>query len=35
MCSETCAMQSNPGWGFNKKYQFMDKLILEVSQSYK
>ncbi|EOA40131.1 hypothetical protein CARUB_v10008838mg [Capsella rubella] len=28
-------LKSNPGWGFDKKYQFMDKLVLEVSQSYK
>ncbi|KAL1203791.1 hypothetical protein V5N11_027665 [Cardamine amara subsp. amara] len=28
-------LKSNPGWGFDKKYQFMDKLVMEVSQSYK
>lgn len=28
-------MQSNPGWGFDKKCQFMDKLVWEVSQHYK
>ncbi|KAJ9559101.1 hypothetical protein OSB04_013715 [Centaurea solstitialis] len=27
--------QSNPGWGFDRKCQFMDKLAWEVSQSYK
>ncbi|KAK3040989.1 hypothetical protein RJ639_029099 [Escallonia herrerae] len=26
---------SNPGWGFDKKCQFMDKLVWEVSQHYK
>ncbi|KAL6977503.1 hypothetical protein U1Q18_026302, partial [Sarracenia purpurea var. burkii] len=25
---------SNPGWGFDKKCQFMDKLVWEVSQHY-
>ncbi|CAL9192485.1 unnamed protein product [Musa hybrid cultivar] len=29
------SLQSNPGWGFDKKYQFMDKLVWEVSQYYK
>ncbi|KAL1566878.1 translation initiation factor IF-2-like [Salvia divinorum] len=29
------SLQSNPGWGFDKKWQFMDKLIMEVSQQYK
>ncbi|KAI3820513.1 hypothetical protein L1987_08061 [Smallanthus sonchifolius] len=29
------SLQSNPGWGFNRKCQFMDKLVWEVSQSYK
>ncbi|CAH8314112.1 unnamed protein product [Eruca vesicaria subsp. sativa] len=29
------SLKSNPGWGYDKKYQFMDKLVLEVSQSYK
>ncbi|KAK4760817.1 hypothetical protein SAY87_005710 [Trapa incisa] len=29
------SLQSNPGWGFDKKCQFMDKLVLEVSQQYK
>ncbi|VVB00318.1 unnamed protein product [Arabis nemorensis] len=29
------SLKSNPGWGFDKKYKFMDKLVLEVSQSYK
>ncbi|XP_042039878.1 translation initiation factor IF-2-like [Salvia splendens] len=29
------SLQSNPGWGFDKKCQFMDKLIMEVSQQYK
>uniref|UniRef100_A0A1J3FIE4 Hydroxyproline-rich glycoprotein family protein n=1 Tax=Noccaea caerulescens TaxID=107243 RepID=A0A1J3FIE4_NOCCA len=29
------SLKSNPGWGFDKKYQFMDKLVLEASQSYK
>lgn len=34
--SESSAMQSNPGLGYDKKYQFMGKLVLEVSsQSYK
>ncbi|KAJ0250480.1 Uncharacterized protein HA466_0138050 [Hirschfeldia incana] len=28
------SLKSNPGWGYDKKYQFMDKLVLEVSQSY-
>ncbi|KAK9131619.1 hypothetical protein Scep_011147 [Stephania cephalantha] len=26
---------SNPGWGFDKKCQFMDKLVWEVSKQYK
>ncbi|XP_057971548.1 uncharacterized protein LOC131160178 [Malania oleifera] len=29
------SLQSNPGWGFDKKCQFMDKLVREVSQHYK
>ncbi|XP_074571104.1 uncharacterized protein LOC141827691 [Curcuma longa] len=29
------SLQSNPGWGFDKKCQFMDKLVWEVSQHYK
>ncbi|XP_076959678.1 uncharacterized protein LOC143635824 isoform X2 [Bidens hawaiensis] len=29
------SLQSNPGWGFNRKCQFMDKLVWEVQQSYK
>lgn len=29
------SLQSNPGWGFDKKCQFMDKLVQEVSQHYK
>ncbi|KAI3466291.1 hypothetical protein Pfo_022954 [Paulownia fortunei] len=29
------SLQSNPGWGFDKKCQFMDKLVMEVSQQYK
>ncbi|KAK9080671.1 hypothetical protein SSX86_000429 [Deinandra increscens subsp. villosa] len=29
------SLQSNPGWGFNRKCQFMDKMVWEVSQSYK
>ncbi|GAB4837661.1 hypothetical protein Ancab_002511 [Ancistrocladus abbreviatus] len=29
------SLQSNPGWGFNRKCQFMDKLVAEVSQFYK
>ncbi|KAL8215724.1 hypothetical protein R6Q57_022561 [Mikania cordata] len=29
------SLQSNPGWEFSKKCQFMDKLVWEVSQSYK
>ncbi|XVE79925.1 hypothetical protein DITRI_Ditri14bG0096300 [Diplodiscus trichospermus] len=29
------SLQSNPGWGFDKKCQFMDKLAWEVSQQYK
>ncbi|GLU05060.1 hypothetical protein SLE2022_221820 [Rubroshorea leprosula] len=28
------SLQSNPGWGFDKKSQFMDKLAREVSQQY-
>ncbi|CAN1841466.1 hypothetical protein LINPERHAP1_LOCUS36491 [Linum perenne] len=28
-------LQSNPGWGFDKKCQFMDKLVMEVSQNYR
>ncbi|GAA0167726.1 hypothetical protein LIER_22595 [Lithospermum erythrorhizon] len=29
------SLQSNPGWGFDKKCQFMDKLVREASQQYK
>ncbi|CAH9086985.1 unnamed protein product [Cuscuta epithymum] len=29
------SLQSNPGWGFHKKCQFMDKLAYRVSQQYK
>lgn len=29
------SLQSNPGWGFDKKCQFMDKVVMEVSQHYK
>ncbi|KAJ6876204.1 translation initiation factor IF-2 [Populus alba x Populus x berolinensis] len=29
------SLQSNPGWGFDKKCMFMDKLAKEVSQHYK
>lgn len=29
------SLQSNPGWGWDKKCQFMDKLAWEVSQQYK
>ncbi|KFK35706.1 hypothetical protein AALP_AA4G026200 [Arabis alpina] len=29
------SLKSNPGWGFDKKYKFMDKVVMEVSQSYK
>ncbi|KAK3435240.1 hypothetical protein EUGRSUZ_D02598 [Eucalyptus grandis] len=29
------SLQSNPGWGFDKKCQFMDKLVWEASQQYK
>ncbi|XP_059649539.1 replication factor C subunit 1 [Cornus florida] len=29
------SLKSNPGWGFDKKCQFMDKLVWEVSQHYK
>ncbi|XP_071905564.1 uncharacterized protein [Coffea arabica] len=29
------SLQSNPGWGFDKKCQFMDKLVSEISQHYK
>lgn len=29
------SLQSNPGWGFHRKCQFMDKLAHEVSKSYK
>lgn len=28
------SLQSNPGWGWDKKCQFMDKLVREVSQHY-
>ncbi|EPS65553.1 hypothetical protein M569_09226 [Genlisea aurea] len=29
------SLKSNPGWGFKKKCQFMDKVVMEVSQQYK
>ncbi|KAF5733376.1 Hydroxyproline-rich glycoprotein family protein putative isoform 1 [Tripterygium wilfordii] len=29
------SLQSNPGWGFDKKCQFMDKMAWEFSQHYK
>ncbi|KAH7536662.1 hypothetical protein FEM48_Zijuj03G0008300 [Ziziphus jujuba var. spinosa] len=29
------SLQSNPGWGFDKKCQYMDKLVWKVSQLYK
>lgn len=29
------SLQSNPGWGFDKKCQFMDKLVWEVTNEYK
>ncbi|KAG0497588.1 hypothetical protein HPP92_002279 [Vanilla planifolia] len=29
------SLKNNPGWGFDKKCQFMDKLVWEVSQHYK
>ncbi|XP_051135855.1 uncharacterized protein LOC127254671 [Andrographis paniculata] len=29
------SLQSNPGWGFNKKRQFMKMLVNEVSEQYK
>ncbi|XP_058219168.1 uncharacterized protein LOC131329811 isoform X1 [Rhododendron vialii] len=29
------SLQSNPGWGFDKKCEFMDRLVGEVSQQYK
>ncbi|KAL3503771.1 hypothetical protein ACH5RR_038220 [Cinchona calisaya] len=29
------SLQSNPGWGFDKKCQLMDKLVAEISQHYK
>lgn len=29
------SLQSNPGWGFDKKCQFMDKLARQFSQQYK
>ncbi|KAL9320093.1 hypothetical protein ACSQ67_011932 [Phaseolus vulgaris] len=29
------SLQSNPGWGFDRKCHFMDKLVGEVSQHYK
>ncbi|XP_016446603.2 uncharacterized protein LOC107771687 [Nicotiana tabacum] len=29
------SLQSNSGWGFDKKCQFMDKVVWEVSQHYK
>ncbi|KAG9445317.1 hypothetical protein H6P81_016657 [Aristolochia fimbriata] len=28
------SLQSNPGWGWEKKYKFMDKLVREVRQQY-
>lgn len=28
------SLQSNPGWGWDKKCQFMDKLVFSVSQHY-
>ncbi|KAL5157980.1 hypothetical protein HKD37_15G042555 [Glycine soja] len=28
------SLQSNPGWGFDKKCHFLDKLVWEVSQHY-
>ncbi|XP_065852406.1 uncharacterized protein [Euphorbia lathyris] len=28
------SLQSNPGWGFDRKCQFMDKLVREVNQCY-
>ncbi|XP_021818247.1 serine/threonine-protein kinase LMTK3 [Prunus avium] len=28
------SLQSNPGWGFDRKCQFMDKLVAKVSQHY-
>lgn len=34
MFSQNFSMQSNPGWGFDKKCQFMDKLVREVNQCY-
>uniref|UniRef100_A0A7N2LLX0 Uncharacterized protein n=1 Tax=Quercus lobata TaxID=97700 RepID=A0A7N2LLX0_QUELO len=33
-CSAIMFNVSNPGWGFDKKCQFMDKLVREVSQQY-
>ncbi|XP_008812566.2 histone-lysine N-methyltransferase 2B [Phoenix dactylifera] len=32
--SAVLTLQSNPGWGWDKKCQFMDKLVWEVSQHY-
>ncbi|KAJ3679268.1 hypothetical protein LUZ60_017279 [Juncus effusus] len=29
------SLQSNPGWGYDKKYIFMDKLAREINQQYK
>ncbi|CAA7405545.1 unnamed protein product [Spirodela intermedia] len=29
------SLKNNPGWGFGKKCQFMDKLTWEISQQYK
>ncbi|CAO2841502.1 unnamed protein product [Amaranthus hypochondriacus] len=29
------SLQSNPGWGFHRKWQYMDKLVAEVSKSCK
>ncbi|KAJ4799108.1 Hydroxyproline-rich glycoprotein-like [Rhynchospora pubera] len=29
------SLQSNPGWGFDRKCQFMDKLAWEINQHYK
>ncbi|CAN6471815.1 unnamed protein product [Victoria cruziana] len=28
------SLKSNPGWGFDKKCQFMDKLVWEIKQDY-
>lgn len=29
------SLKNNPGWGFDKKCQFMDKFVREVSEQYK